>query len=250
MPTNHLPPSHSEPGRYAFQSTRWSVVLAAGGEGNASRLALEELFRIYWAPLYIFARRQGAQSHDAEEQVQSFFSWLLEKSILGRADQARGRFRNFLLVSFKQFMARQAEYAAAAKRRPAHPVLSIDAARAEQFLAEPYHEQTPDKEFDYAWALALLHRANQRLRDEYHRDGKEQRYEVLKNCLTDNPRLQGREMAQLLGMTEGAVRVAIHRLKQRFGEILREEIGQTLDSSDDIDAELADLLTALTPPRA
>jgi RNA polymerase sigma-70 factor (ECF subfamily) len=191
------------------------VVLAAGGEGSSSRLALEELFRIYWAPLYIFARRRGAQSHDAEEQVQSFFSWLLEKSILGRADQARGRFRNFLLVSFKQFLARQAEYAAAAKRRPPHPVLSIDAARAEQFLAEPYHEHTPDREFDYAWALALLHRASSRLRDEYLRDGKEQRYEVLKNCLTDAPRLQGREMAQLLGMTEGAVRVAIHRLKQR-----------------------------------
>jgi DNA-directed RNA polymerase specialized sigma24 family protein len=236
-------------GRATFASTNWSVVVAAGGAGPRARLALEELCLAYWYPLYAYMRRQGTASHNAEDLVQSFFAFLVEKQVVGHADPQRGRFRSFLLTAFKQFLARQAEHASAAKRKPEQPLVSMDAEGASRFELEPFHELTPDRQYNYAWALALLERVLERLRAEYARDGKDKRFEALKGCLTGQQDVSGRDQACDLGMTEGSVRVAVHRLKQRYGEMLREEIGQTLESPADIDAELAELMLALNPGR-
>jgi RNA polymerase sigma-70 factor (ECF subfamily) len=243
-----MPPTSDARGEPSgFISTTWSIIVQAAGNGPEARLALNTLCQAYWYPLYAYLRRQGAGSHDAEDAVQSFLAWLVESGVVGRADPQRGRFRSFLLATFKQFLSRQRQRAAAARRRPARPLLSIDAAAgAERYRLEPFHELTPEKQYDYAWALAVLDRALTRLGEAWERDGKGERFRILKGCLTGEPP-DGRQLAGQLGMSEGAVRVAIHRLKQGYGQLLREEIGRTVAIDDDIDSELDELLSALNP---
>lgn len=240
---NHVPA--------AFATTSWTVVVEAGADPAQSRLALGELCRRYWYPLYAFLRRRGAKAEDAEDTVQAFFCWLTESGVVGRADPTRGRFRTFLITALKQFAARRHERAAAAKRDPGRPVVSIDAAVAadgrRRYQQEPSHDLTPDKQFEYAWAMSVIDQAMRRLRDEWEQAGKGDRFDALRESLTGPSDTSGRELAARLGMSEGAVRVAVHRLKRRYGEILREEVGCTVDGGEQVDEELNHLMTALRP---
>lgn len=222
------------------------MVVQASGNDALARLALGELCQIYWYPLYAFLRRRGLAPEDAEDTVQAFFAWLLEADVLGRADPNRGRFRSFLLAALKQFLARQHQYQSAAKRSPDRPLLSIDTAvGSTRYRTEPADPLTPEKQFEYAWARAVLDRSLERLQNEARHQGGEERFETLKGFLTGRREVSGREVAHRLGLSEGAVRVAIHRLKQRYGAILREEVGSTLETADAIDEELVYLMNAL-----
>jgi RNA polymerase sigma-70 factor (ECF subfamily) len=221
------------------------VVCAAGGDAPA-RVALAELCQAYWYPLYAFLRHSGIACQDAEDTVQEFFTKLVEQNIVGYADPTRGRFRTFLIASLKQFLARRRAYEHAAKRRPEQPVISLDASEGERrFLFEFSHDCTAEKLYEHSWALAVIDAAMRRLQAEWERAGRGHRFEVLKDHLIEVDLLSGRELAATLGMSEGAARVATHRLRRRFGEILREEVAQTLESGEDIDDELAQLSAAL-----
>ncbi len=241
-------PDHT-PSRFA--TTAWSCVLrAAAPDPAAARPALGELCRAYWYPLYAFHRRRGAPAADAEDAVQGFFAWLIESQALAYVDRERGRFRGFLVAAFRQFLAKQHEYATAAKRSPAEAILSINAGEGEaRYALEPVTQATPDQLFDYAWAVEVLGRAMDRLRAEQHAAGRGERFEAFRGMLTGQSELSAREAGEPLGMTEGAVRVAVLRLRERYRELLREEVGATLDEGEDVEAELRQLLTALRPTR-
>ena len=238
----------SEPLR-RFVTTCWTLVVQAGSKREMARPALEQLCRAYWHPLVYFLQRQPFprdQFRDAEDAVQSFFAWLIESNAIERADATRGRFRTFLLAAFKQFLAREHEFWSAAKRCPDRPIVSFDGGEAAtQFEDGPFHELTAEKLFDYAWAIELIERTMNRLHQEWSAGGRRERFETLKGHLTSGEAVKGRELARQLGMTEGAVRVALHRLKQRFGELLREEVAHTVADASEVDGELQHLLAVL-----
>lgn len=245
--------SAAPPPRRSFQTTSWTVVAAASLRAPQSRAALEQLCRTYWQPLVSFLRRSTWRLdsfRDAEDAVQSFFAWLIESNALERADANRGRFRTFLLSAFQQFLSREQTFWAAQKRRPDGPIQSLaqDSARVGlrgPLDAEPYHELTPERLFDYTWAIEVLERAKTKLREEWTQAGRAERFAVLKVHFTGGQELSGKELARQLGMSEGAARVALCRLKQQFAALVREEVAQTVDSEEEIDAELAYLREAL-----
>lgn len=229
----------------------WSRVARAGRhDDRESRAALSELCEAYWYPLYAFARRRSLGPADAEDAVQGFFAHLLGENICRYADRSRGRFRSFLVAAFQQFLAHQHEYRSAAKR--AEPKERIPLAVAEaRYAREVSHGVTAERLFDYAWAVSVLARAMDRLRDEHARDGRLDRFEACRGTLTGQAKLPMAELARRFHTTEGAMRVAVHRMRQRYGELLREEVAGTLDDDRDVDAELRDLFTALNlDPRA
>ena len=232
-----------------FTPTHWSVVLAAAAHSDSAsgRDALEKLCRNYWVPIYAFVRRQGHSPHDAQDLTQEFFARLLEKNYLADADRAKGRFRSFLLASLKHFLANEWDKANAQKRGGGRVLISIDADAVEtSFGAELAHEITADKIFERRWALALLDQVLRRLRQEYTRDGKEKQFEQLKQTLTEASRsVPYAEIAARLGITEGAVKVAVHRLRQRYRELLRAEIADTVASPAEIEDEIRNLFAAL-----
>lgn len=233
----------------SFTPTHWSVVLAAAGHTDSAgaRDALEKLCRNYWVPIYAFVRRQGHSPHDAQDLTQEFFARLLEKNYLADADRAKGRFRSFLLASLKHFLANEWDKANAQKRGGGRVLISIDANAVETaFGAELAHELTADKIFERRWALALLDQVLRRLREEYARDGKQNQFEQLKQTLTEASRsVPYAEIAARLGTSEGAVKVAVHRLRQRYRELLRSEIADTVASPAEIDDEIRNLFAAL-----
>jgi RNA polymerase sigma factor (sigma-70 family) len=233
----------------SFTPTHWSVVLAAGGhtDSTSARDALERLCRNYWVPIYAFVRRQGHNPHDAEDLTQEFFARLLEKNYLADADRAKGRFRSFLLASLKHFLANEWDKAKAQKRGGGRVLISIDADAMETaFGAELAHELTADKIFERRWALALLDQVLRRLREEYTCDCKQKQFEQLKQTLTEASRsVPYAEIATRLGTSEGAVKVAVHRLRQRYRELLRAEIADTVASPAEIDDEIRNLFAAL-----
>jgi RNA polymerase sigma factor (sigma-70 family) len=232
-----------------FTPTHWSVVLAAAATNNSTLAhdALERLCRNYWLPIYAFIRRQGHNPHDAQDLTQEFFARLLEKNYLARADRDKGRFRSFLLASVKHFLANEWDKAKAQKRGGGHMLISIDAVLAENsFGSEPADLLTADKIFDRRWALALLEQVLRRLREEFARDGKEKQFEQLKATLTEASRsLPYAEIATRLATSEGAVKVAVHRLRQRYRELLRAEIADTVANAGEIDDEIRNLFAAL-----
>lgn len=242
-------PSDSAAGAGAsprFMTTAWSVVRRAGGDDPQARLALGQLCESYWYPVYAFARRQGLNAADAEDATQSFFARLLETDVVARADPDRGRFRSFLIAAMKQFLARRHAFESAAKRRPARRVVSLDSvAGEERFRLEPTDHRTPERLFDHAWAMVVIDRAMRRLRDEWHKAGNGARFDALQPYLTGQSMDRGAELARRLGVSEGAARVAIHRLKRQYGDALRSEVAQTIDADDDVDRELAHLIEAL-----
>jgi len=231
-----------------FHTTHWSLVVAAAGqEGEKPRAALEELCQAYWYPIYAFIRRRGSSAEDARDLTQAFFATLLEKGYLADADPERGRFRSFLLTAVARFVTKEYEKAVAKKRGGGRKSLSLDFDAGEaRYQREPSHDWTAERIFERRWALTLLDRTLSALRQEHETAGKLSLFDALKIFLTGEsgaPPL--RQVAQTLEMTEGAVKVAVHRLRQKYREQLRSEIAQTLTAEDDVENELAVLWAAL-----
>jgi RNA polymerase sigma-70 factor (ECF subfamily) len=231
-----------------FTTTRWSVVLAAGGSDRpAAREALATLCGQYWHPLYAFIRRGGSSPEEAEDLTQAFLVHLLEKEALQDVDPTKGKFRSYLLASLKNFLSDQRSREAAAKRGGGVAPISLDADEAEgRYRLEPAHDLTPERIFERQWALTVIEQTMTRLRERYTRTGKQQHFDALKIFLMGEKRpVPYAEIARQLGMTELAVKVSVHRLRKRFRDTLREEIAQTVSDSREIGAELQALYAAL-----
>jgi RNA polymerase sigma-70 factor (ECF subfamily) len=229
-------------------TTHWSVVLAAGAaSAPESSKALEALCRTYWYPLYAYVRRAGHSPQDAEDLTQAFFARFLEKQWVARADQQRGRFRSFLLSSLKHFLANEWDKARAQKRGGRVTFVSLDTKTAEtRYQREPTDTATPDREFDRRWALALLDTVLNRLQREYAEEGKAGLFERLKDTLGgERSSLPYARLGDALSMSEGAVKVAVHRLRQRYRSLLREEIAHTVAAQGEVEEELRHLFAAL-----
>jgi RNA polymerase sigma-70 factor (ECF subfamily) len=236
------------PGGAAFGLTHWSVVLAAGKvDSPHAHEALEKLCQTYWPPIYAFVRRQGYNPHDAQDLTQGFFARLLEKNSFADADRSKGRFRSFLLGALKHFLANEWDRANAQKRGGGRTIVPIDVESAETSCGfEPADTLTAEKVFERRWALTLLDQVLRRLRQEYTDDGKEHVFDQLKQTLTEASRsVPYAEIAARLNTTEGAIKVAVHRLRQRYRELLRSEIGGTVASPDQVDDEIRNLFSAL-----
>jgi len=237
---------------WRFASTRWSLVAAAGKHSPEAQQALAALCQVYWYPLYAYARRQVANVEDAQDLTQEFFAQLIEKDYLQAADPQRGKFRSFLLTAFKRFMAKERDRANAQKRGGDRRILSLDFQAGEsRYSLEPGSPGTPETVYERRWALTLLEQALTRLRQEFTDAGKQQLFQTLKATLTGDGSLEPYgQIATQLGMSEPAVKVAVHRLRQRYKELLRDEIAQTVTSADEIDDELRDLFNAVRARRS
>jgi len=246
-------PASSDPSRPAlhnqdpFGSTRWSLVLAAAAEGPQAREALETLCRAYWLPIYAYVRRRSLNADDALDLTQAFFVMLLENRVIGAADQARGRFRAFLLTALRNFLTNEHERATALKRGGGRAVISIDAGTAEQSLRrDPQRTSTPEQECERRWALALLELVIERLSAEQAAAGRQTEFEALRLFLTgQDAEIRQADVARQLGMTEEALRAAVYRLRKRYRTLLRDEVAQTVNSTDEVDDELRRLFEAL-----
>lgn len=242
------PDSASRRRRDAFATTRWSLVVAAGDrETPQAQEALASLCGIYWPPLYAFLRRQGADHERALDLTQGFFSALIEKNYLGDARRERGRFRTFLLAAVKHYVANERDREHAVKRGGGHALISLDDVQEgrTEFLA-PSHDETPEKLFDRRWARALLDTSLNRLREEMGRSTGLRRFEPLVTNLTGDTEIAYRDAAAAIGISESAVKVAVHRLRRRFRAILRDEVAQTVGDPVEVDEELAHLLSVLS----
>jgi RNA polymerase sigma-70 factor (ECF subfamily) len=231
-----------------FAATRWTVVLAAakGPDSPAATDAMAELCRVYWYPLYAFIRRRGYESHQAEDLTQEFFSRLLEKHVLAGVDREKGKFRAFLLAAVKHFLANERDRAQAQKRGGGRAVIAWESLNAEaRYRLEPAHQLTPEKLFERRWALALLDQVLVRLQGELDEGGKTRLFEALKGALTGGLEGTHATIAERLGMSEVAVKVAVHRLRRRYRELLREEIAHTVADPAEIDEEIRYLLDSL-----
>jgi len=236
------------PSAARFPTTHWSRVVAAGGSGAPlAREALAELCRAYWFPLYAYIRRRGHDPDRALDLTQDLFVRLLEKGVLAAADPARGRFRTFLRAVCADFLANCRDRENALKRGGGRPIVPIDSDEAEgRYAREPTHVLTPERIFDRNWALILLGRVLEQLSEEYRVAGQSLTFEVLSPVLTDGSRVVAyATLAARLSTTEGAVRVAAHRLRRRYGERLRKEIAATVDEPAEVDDEIRDLFAAL-----
>jgi len=232
-----------------FATTRWTVVLHAGRRSSPqSDEALAELCRCYWYPLYAYIRRQGSSKEDAEDLTQAFFERLLSKNYLEGLAAERGRFRAFLMAALKHFLSNERDRVARIKRGGGVEHLSLDweaaGHRYELNLADPAN---PEQAYDKEWALALLDRVLERLGRQYADEGKSQIFEHLRGCLTVGvDSIPHGDVAQRLGMEEGAIRVAVYRLRKRYREMLREEISQTVSGPREVEMELRALRAALS----
>ena len=230
-----------------FATTRWTVVLAAGRRSTPqAEQALEELCRTYWYPLYAYVRRHGHSREDAEDLTQAFFARLLAKNYLEGLRSENGKFRAFLLAAIKHFIANEWDRAHCQKRGGGTLHLSLDWHDAEtRYQVEPADHLSPDKLYDRAWAVALLERVIARLNDEIAGDGKAALFNELKPFLmVGKSAIPYAQAGASLGLTEGAVRVAVHRLRRRYRELLREEIRQTLSNAAQAEEELQALFGA------
>ena len=239
-----LPPSAGQ-----FHTTMWTVVLsAARNDTSRAQDALSHLCRAYWYPLYAYVRRQGHAPHDAQDLTQEFFARLLEKNYLETVDRAKGKFRSFLLASLKHFLANEWDKSRAKKRGGGKTLVPLDAQSAEsRYGLEPADHMTAEKIFERRWALTLLEQVLARLRAEHESSGKLAQFEQLKCCLTgDRDSLPYVEIAGKIGISEGAVKVAVHRLRQRYREVLRAEIAETVAGPEEVEDELRHLFSVLS----
>ena len=238
-----------QPGR--FITTRWTLVAAAGADSSdpKGREALGDLCQTYWPPLYAFLRRRGHAPEDAQDLTQGFFARVLERHDFRAADPARGRFRSFLLTALQHYVINEHERETTVKRGGRLHRLSLDFEEVERtYVLEARHEDSPDRVFNRKWAAITLDRALQRLRHECRELDKGALADALLPYLTETGNLPPyREVAEQLGLTEGATKVAVHRLRQRFGAILRLEIAQTVLAPADVDDEVRELIRALSP---
>ncbi len=230
-----------------FATTHWSVVLSAqDAQSPRSQGALESLCRTYWYPLYSYARRCGQSPPDAEDLTQGFFARLLEKEYLKAAAREKGRFRTFLLVALKRYMANEWDRQHAEKRGGFARIVPIDPELAEsRYASEPAHNLSADLLFDRQWALTLLERTMSQLEQEYAASGRAELFEHLRHCLArDESALPYAEIGGRLKLTEAAVKMAVHRLRGRYREILRNEIAQTVSTPEEIEEEIRHLFSA------
>jgi RNA polymerase sigma factor (sigma-70 family) len=230
----------------SFPTTLWTVVLRAGRDEPAqARAALAQLCQGYWYPLYSFIRRRGHSPHDAQDLTQAFFAHLLEKGGLGRVDPEQGRFRTFLLASLKNLLANDWDKSHALKRGGGQSIVSLDQESAEsRYRLEPSHDMTPERHFERQWAMTLLDQVLAALRDEYHAGGKGDLFEELKAVLTGQTGAYT-DIAARLHRSEGAIKVAVHRLRHRYRELMRARVAETV-GNDDVEDELRHLLAALS----
>ena len=236
------------PGAASFDTTHWSLVTAAkGSDSRMATAALEKLCRAYWYPLYSYIRRKGLPAVDAQDLTQEFFCRLIDKNHLASVDRSYGRFRSFLLASINHLLANEWEKARTLKRGGGHEIISLDAEEAEgRFLQEPALNDSAEKAFDRRWALTLLDRALGRLREEFTAAGKLQQFDLLKAFLSDiASEGEYAALAESLGLEPGGVAVAVHRLRQRYREIVRAEIAQTVATEAELRAEMEYLFAAL-----
>jgi len=240
--------SEAVPTAGQFNTTHWSVVRMAGqSQVRQAGEALENLCRTYWHPIYSYVRRQGHRPHDAQDLTQEFFARLLEKKLYKLASQERGRFRSFLLKSLQHFLVNEWVRGQAQKRGGGQNVLSLDEEEAERIYLQATGDQlVPQNLYDKRWALALLEGAMERLGTDYAAAGKRELFDRLQPLLlAEGSGSSYRELAPLLGLTEGAVKVALHRLRKRLGEVVRAEVARTVDTPQEVDAELRYLMSAL-----
>jgi RNA polymerase sigma factor (sigma-70 family) len=234
--------------RSCFVTTHWSAVLSAGHSHTPrGRHALERLCETYWFPLYAYLRRRGRSPEDAQDLTQEFFARLLEGNRIRTADQNKGRFRSFLLTGMNNFLADEWDKARAQKRGggPRTVPLQFDTVES-RYGSEPIDNVTPERNFERRWALTLLDDVLKRLGAEYEREGKADLFAALNPCLVGDRTSQPyHELSQKIGMTESAVKSAVHRLRRRYRQLLREEIASTVASADEVDDELKHLSTVL-----
>jgi DNA-directed RNA polymerase specialized sigma24 family protein len=249
--TNELRSPNQTPATSAkgdvFATTHWTVVMAAGrGSSLEAEAALEELCRTYWFPLYVYVRRQTPTREDAEDLTQAFFARFLEQNYLEKLTSQKGKFRAFLLAALKHFLANEWDRAKSQKRGGGVMLLSLDWQDANaRYQIEPVDNLSPDKLYDRAWAVTLLTRVLARLRDENATEDKASLFEQLKGFLmVGTSAIPYGEAAARLALSEGAVRVAVHRLRRRYRELLRLEISQTLADSAQIGEEMKTLFSA------
>ena len=247
---NAAPPENLvRAGPAQFTTTHWSVVMAAqAGNSWQADQALARLCADYWYPLYAFVRRRGLSPHDAEDLTQEFFHRLLDRNYLTAVDYRKGRFRTFLLMALERFMANEWRRARTHKRGGQIKFISLDEQAAEQrYALEPATWLSPEKIYEQNCALALLGRVLVKLRNEFESVGKLGKFERLKLFLTaDGEASTYAELAANLQMTEGALKMAVTRLRARYGELLREEIASTLAKSEDVEDELHALISSLS----
>lgn len=241
--------------RQQFETTRWSLVHAAHdpSDSQIAHKALSELCEMYWYPLYAYARRQGSQVADAQEQVQEFLTGLLTGSFFEKADASKGRFRSFLLKSFSHFLSDRNRFAKAARRGGDCLHFSIDATEGEgRYQVVPADQETPDRLFERQWALTLLDAAMSRLRQEYQASGKADLLErLLPRLSQESDARPYTQIAESLAMNETAVKVAAYRMRKRYRTILRAEIADTLQgrTESEIDEELHWLIATVSGSR-
>ena len=233
---------------WSFRTTHWSVVLAAGEPGNPEASeALGRLCRMYWYPLYAYVRRRGYGIEEAQDLTQEFFARLLENNLVQVAEPERGRFRSFMLASLSNFLNNCWDRAHTLRRGAAFEIVSWDAQSAEErYQQEPLHEETPEKVFERRWALTVVDAALASVREEYSDARQSELFESLQGCLLgDDSYGSYAELGAKLHLSEGAVKVAVHRLRRRCAVMLRQVIAQTLHHEENIDEELRYLISAL-----
>lgn len=242
------PPAGAAATSDTFATTRWTLVLTAAADGSSvAQRALGEMCGLYWYPLYAFIRRRGHNPDEAQDLTQGFFARILERNIVGTADPSRGRFRSYLLGALQHFLADERDRAAALKRGGGHTTISRDLETAEQrYALEPSHELTPERLFDRKWAATVIALVMDDLRRQFHAEGKAALFERLKAFLVADPAESTQAQAAAeLGLSPGAARVALHRMRQRYRGLLRDHIAQTVASPEDVDAEIRDLFAAI-----
>lgn len=221
-------------------------MIAAGSKGTAdSRAALDELLRMYWHPLYAFVRRAGHDDASAADIVQSFLARLIESGSLGAVDPQRGRFRSWLRVALRNFMSNEREKAAADKRGGGVAPIELDLAQTERVENGLRDDETPESAFDRTWALAVIESAMERTGREYEADGRGALFTALEPVLDGSSGRPYAEIATELGLSEAAVKVAVHRLRRRFRDSLRATVAETLDTESELDDEVRALFAAL-----
>lgn len=238
---------HLGSGQADFPTTRWTLVAAAGDHDRPdSRQALAFLCEAYWYPLYAYARRCGDSPEQAQDHTQEFFARFLEHDYFDRADPQRGRFRSFLLASFKYYLRDDAGHSRAQKRGGGLAPLPFEVSKGEEmYVREPFHDETPERIFERHWARTLLDRVIARLRDEFVRHGRLEYFNVLKMCLHGDADVPYAELARRLETTESALKVGIHRLRKRYRDLLRAEVADIVADPADIDGELRYLIASL-----
>jgi RNA polymerase sigma factor (sigma-70 family) len=233
----------------AFTTTHWSVVLAAADqERPEAAQALETLCRTYWYPLYAYVRRRGRAPEDAQDLIQEFFARFLARNYLASVDRQRGRFRSYLLGAVNHFLADDWDRRHRLKRRIQACPVPFDAASGEdRYTLEPIDERSPDRLFERRWALTLLDLVLGQLRREYQDGGKERLFAALSIFLTGEAEGEGyHQAAETLNMTEGAVRVAVHRFRQRYGDLFRQAVADTVETPEEIADEMRHLRRVLS----